>query len=193
MQYFKNFAAIYYTLNDETRLLVDITKRVVINNSVINNTDAYVEYQVKDTDTLQSISYTIYDQTYPFWVIMLVNKMINPYIALPFIEDDLIKFIKNKYGEEHIYDTHHYEDDSGNIIDYPLIIENGQYFRLINGSKVAINQKLIFNNQIDQVCIPITNYDYEHRINESKRNIKLLKPEFLDTIVSQFNSAVEGE
>lgn len=193
MQYFKNFSAIYYTLNNETRLLVDITKRVILEGEVINNTDAYVEYQVKDTDTLQSISNAIYEQTYPFWVIMLVNKMLNPYIALPFNESNLLKYISNKYGENNIYNVHHYEDENGNIVDYPLVLENNNYYRIINGNKVQINEKLIYNNQLQQKNIPVTNYEYENRINESKRNIKLLKPEFLDTIVEQFNSAVEGE
>lgn len=192
MQYFKNFSAIYYTLNNETRLLVDITKRVILEGEVVNNTDAYVEYQVKDTDTLQSISNAIYDQTYPFWVIMLVNRMLNPYIALPFNEANLLKYISNKYGENNVYNIHHYEDENGNIVDYPLLFENNNYYRVINNSKIQINKNLIYNNQLYQKSTPITNYDYENRINESKRNIKLLKPEFLDTIVEQFNSAVEG-
>ena len=193
MQYFKNFSAIYYTLNNETRLLVDITKRVILDGEVINNTDAYVEYQVKDTDTLQSISNAIYEQTYPFWIIMLVNKMLNPYIALPFNEANLLKYISNKYGDDNIYNIHHYEDENGNIVDYPLVFENNNYYRIIDNNKIQINEKLIYNNQLYQKNIPVTNYEYENRINESKRNIKLLKPEFLDTIVEQFNSAVEGE
>lgn len=193
MQYFKNFSAIYYTLNNETRLLVDITKRVVLQSEVISNTDAYVEYQVKDTDTLQSISNAIYEQTYPFWIIMLVNRMLNPYIALPFNETNLLKYVSNKYGEDNIYNIHHYEDENGNIVDYPLILENNNYYRIINNVKVKINEKLIYNNQLHQKNIPVTNYEYENRINENKRNIKLLKPEFLDTIIEQFNSAVGGE
>lgn len=195
MQYFKNFEAIYYTLNKETRLLVDITKRVIIKSNVVNNTDAYVEYQVKDNDTLQSISQSIYDQTYPFWVIMLVNKMINPYIALPFTEKDLLKYVKNKYGEENIYSVHHYEDENGNIVDYPIIIddETGDLYRIINDQHVRINKDLIYQHQITCNYNPVTNYDYEARINENKRNIKLLKPEFLNTVVEQFNHAVEGE
>ena len=185
----------YYIWDKETRLLVDITKRVIIKSNVVNNTDAYVEYQVKDNDTLQSISQSIYDQTYPFWVIMLVNKMINPYIALPFTEKDLLKYIKNKYGEENIYSIHHYEDDNGNIVDYPIIVddETGDFYRIINDQYIQINKDLIYQHQLSCSYIPITNYDYEVRINENKRNIKLLKPEFLNTVVEQFNRAVEGE
>lgn len=193
MQYFKNFSALYYTLNNENRLLVDITKRVVIDNNIINNTDSYVEYQVKDTDTLQSIAYTLYDQTYPFWIIMLVNKLLNPYLALPFTEANLMKFIKNKYGEEHIYDIHHYEDENGKNVDFPIIEEGDHFYRIIDGEKVLISNNHVFNNQITQKNIPITNYDFEYRNNENKRNIKLLKPEFLDVIVEQFNNAVGGE
>ena len=192
MQYFKNFSAIYYTLDNETRLLVDITKRVILNSDIISNTDSYVEYLVKDTDTLQSIAYALYEQTYPFWIIMLVNRMLNPYLALPFNTENLDRYIKNKYGEEHIFDIHHYEDEKGNIIDHPLVYENNNYYRIINDKKILINTKLIYKNQFQQVSIPITNYEYENRINENKRNIKLLKPEFLDTIVEQFNSAVGG-
>jgi len=35
--------------------------------------------------------------------------------------------------------------------------------------------------------IPVTAYVYENEINESKRRIKILKPQFVDIVIEQFN------
>jgi hypothetical protein len=35
---------------------------------------------------------------------------------------------------------------------------------------------------------PVTNYEYEERLNDEKRYIKILKPEYLSAVLSDFKS-----
>jgi hypothetical protein len=67
-----------------------------------------------------------------------------------------------------VYGVHHYEDDKGNIIN------KGN----INVYGIASVERII------------SNYDYEARLNESKRRIKLISPENLFRILAQFKSLV---
>lgn len=194
MQYFQNFSALYYKVNGKDELVIDILKRALIRSDVVNNIDAYLEYEVKDGDSLQSISYNLYDSVYPFWIIMLINQELNPYFCLPIDEKILKEQAKLKYGEEHLYDIHHYEDSEGNIVDNPAIFddETEKYYRIINGEKIFINANLLsFGEQeYSKSYKGITNWSYEVSINEKKRTIKLLRPEYLDTVIDEFNDMV---
>lgn len=39
---------------------------------------------------------------------------------------------------------------------------------------------------------PVSNYEFEDRLNESKRRIKILKPQFIDVVVNEFVKIFEG-
>ena len=43
------------------------------------------------------------------------------------------------------------------------------------------------------VWIPFTNYDYEVKLNEGKRRIKILRPEYLNTYISEHREIMEYE
>lgn len=190
MQYFQDFSTLYYNIKGQNELVIDILKRALIKSNVINNIDAYLEYTVKEGDNLQSISYNLYDSVYPFWVILLINQELNPYYCLPLSDEILYKQAVEKYGEEHLNDTHHYEDKNGNIIDHPIFQDLHGWYRIINGEKIYINKDLINQNIVLEEYQKISNWEYEIKNNEKKRTIKLLRPEYLDFVIEEFNSIV---
>lgn len=63
--------------------------------------------------------------------------------------------------------THHYENDSGEWVDY--------FF------------------STDPVKVPITNLDYLINENDASKRIRVIKKEFIDTIVGRFKNAIENE
>jgi hypothetical protein len=60
------------------------------------------------------------------------------------------------------------------------------------GNQIALSTNNLITASITSTSIisgiPVTNYIYEDRENESKRRIKLLKPQFIETIVRDFES-----
>ena len=194
MQYFQNFSALYYKINGKDELVIDILKRALIKADVVNNIDAYLEYEVKEGDSLQSISYNLYDSVYPFWIILLMNQELNPYFCLPVKEDILKEQAKKKYGEDHLYDIHHYEDSQGVKVDNPIFYEEltNKFYRIINGENIYINSNLVtYDEQTrSKSYTPISNWQYEINENEKKRTIKLLRPEYLDAVLDEFNEMV---
>lgn len=53
---------------------------------------------------------------------------------------------------------------------------------LINYSNVTISNTTILSG------IPVTNYSYEEEVNEGKRRIKILKPQYVQKIINDFQS-----
>lgn len=62
---------------------------------------------------------------------------------------------------ENVYDIHHYENEEGYVV---------------HSSEVG--------------AIGITNYEYENRLNEEKRRIKLIPPKLLGSILTQFKALI---
>lgn len=194
MQYFQNFSALYYKINGKDELVIDILKRALIKSEVISNIDAYLEYEVKEGDSLQSISYNLYDSVYPFWIILLMNQQLDPYFCLPVNENILKEQSKKKYGEDNLYNIHHYEDNNGNVVDNPIFHDKqeNKFYRIINGNNVYINPDLMTDEEKNKSITykEITNWQYEVNENEKRRKIKLLRPEYLDAVIDEFNGMV---
>lgn len=86
-------------------------------------------------------------------------------------------------------------------LDYPVSssigTRNGDY---IVGNPSEANYKLTYTKSYnplvietifgDQGLVPVTNYEYETKINEKKRTIQILKPVYLQTFVNLFKSGV---
>lgn len=67
-----------------------------------------------------------------------------------------------------------------NATIYPLILESSDPIT-VEGSKI------LFQN-----AYPVTNIEYESKLNEQKRTIKLLRPKYLTAFLAEFEALVNG-
>lgn len=189
--YFDSFPVIFYN-NDPSKeekiLLTDITKRVVFTENFKNRSSLYIEYELKDSDSLESVCHKLYNTIYPDWVLYLLNGIINPYNDLPKEKSVLEKMVKRKYGDGNEDDINHYEDSEGNIIYNDENVDvDGEEYIVVDG----IPAKKYKTAARKSALTPVTNFEYESKINESKRKIKILKPEYLRQILSEFSEKVK--
>jgi len=165
MAYFKYFPTINYDVrgvkNDRNiQYVTDILKRVRKRLDIVNR--AYFEqYFVKDGDTPESLSHQVYGDSTLHWIILYGNYMTNPYYDWPLTYIDLKKFVIKKYGEANINDTHHYEDADGYEVDSDA-----------------------------PTATAITNFLHEEALNDVKRTINIIKPEYTQQIISEFKKII---
>ena len=159
--YFKDVPQIYYDFDINGKRVVnvvkDITHNVRFKKEILANITLYDVYDIKHGETPEIIAERIYGNSNYHWVIMLVNERYDYINDFPKATPELEKFITDKYGAGHEYDTHHYVDYNGYIVD---------------SSNVQ--------------ATPVTNYQYEDDMNESKRRIKLISPDLLNTILKNY-------
>jgi hypothetical protein len=166
MAYFKYFPTIRYdvrgTKNSRSvQLVTDILKRVRKRLDIVNR--AYFEqYFVKDGDTPESLSHQVYGDSTLHWIILYGNYMTNPYYDWPLTYIDLKKFVIKKYGEANINSTHHYEDADGYEVDSTA-----------SGATA------------------ITNFLHEETLNDAKRNLTLIRPEYVSNVVKEFKDLLK--
>lgn len=125
---------------------------------------------VPDGFTIEQVSDKFYKNPEYHWVIMIINDIVDIRKEWPMSNQDLTRYVKKKYGENQIYEIHHYQTTDGNdiIVDYDAAdLANG----LIEG---------------------ISNFEYEERLNNKKREIKILEPKYLGEFVSIYAGMIGG-
>jgi hypothetical protein len=162
--YFSNFPISSYSISNKSHVLVtDFIKAVKLDRILKDDAIFSDPYIVRDNETPEIISHKVYGSVDYHWVIMLINERFDPYNDFPKGDDIIQKHTFDNFGS--LEGIHHYEDADGNEIC------------VLPG----------FNNPVE---IPITNYEYMVRLNESKRNIKILKKEILPDFVKRYKGAV---
>jgi hypothetical protein len=167
--YFKKFDKIFYDfeINGKRDLLIvtDITRNVRFRKEVLANITAYDLYDIKDGETPEIIAEKIYGNAKYHWIIMLVNDRYDHINDFPLAQYELEQYVKEKYGTNNLNKIHHYEDINGNIVSNPNIDYNG----------------------VSQLTYPVSNAEYEEKVNESKRTIKIVSISLINTILKNFS------
>jgi hypothetical protein len=134
---------------------VDITKRAGIPDSFKNDSRYYIDYFVAEGDTPEIIADKIYDDARYAWVILEMNSIVNFFESWPMEQYALDEYVKATYSNP--YGIHHY----------------------VSGATGAVIDPTV-NPSWDN--IPVTNYEHETKVNEAKRSIKLLMPDYVATV-----------
>lgn len=174
MTYFKKFPLMVYGVDGQESVVVDILRRATFISEYKPYTNVLLPYLVLDGDTPQSLGMRFYGADTYHWVILMFNEIHNPYFEWPLSPVALEKMCKEKYGEDVMFMTRHYE-------------RNG----LVVGEIKEFNKNNTWNppESLGE-DIAISFFDYEERINDSHRYINILRPELLGDFVKQFEAAI---
>lgn len=160
--YFEKLPFVPYPINGTYRVLRDITLNIRFKKEIIENTNIYAEYDIEENETPEIIAEKLYGDPNLYWVIMLFNQRYDYVEDFPMTEWALTEYIQRKYGVGNEYEQHilrgqpHFETPEGWVVD-------GDHPRARR----------------------VTNHDYEFRLNESKRRIKIIDPSLISQIVTE--------
>jgi hypothetical protein len=134
----------------------------------LENITVYDQYDIVDGETPEIIAAKIYGNPLYHWVIMLANNRFDYRADFPLNYTDLLKKVKATYGssDEEIYGVHHYEASVGNSShNHPAFVVNSNY----------------------PDAYAVSNFEYEERVNEEKRRIKIISKQVLDAVVKEYS------
>ena len=99
MQYFNEFPEIDYNITGQkgkTKKVTDIWRRVKVRSKIADNVSLYDQYDVPEGDSPETIAFKVYGSTDYFWVICLLNNVVNRYHDWPLDEFNFQQFVKDK-------------------------------------------------------------------------------------------------
>jgi hypothetical protein len=173
MNYFKGFPNIVYDFSSDNEsisyLLKDITRNVRFRKELLKDITLYDEYDIVDGETPEIIAEKVYGSPFYHWIVMLANERYDYIQDFPMTQNELDQYIKHTYGSlsNAINKTMYWVNSVGDVVYYDETNPTSPLNYVGNKTKV-------------------TAYDYEIKVNESKRRIKLISPKLLTTIIKNF-------
>ena len=173
--------------NDPYVLAKNLFRRIKIRDDLSDVILGFEKYTIKNNQRPDQVADEVYGNVNYDWVVLLVNNIINIYDDWPMTEQELYNYMVRKYGKDDVESIHHWvtqevRSTRGDIqlradIQVP---EDFQYARP-DGTMVPKAE----------LVRPMSNYDYESGLNDYKRGIHILKPQFLNAFVEEFEDLVE--
>ena len=187
--YFQNVPDIDYVsridgkknISDYVRVK-NLFKRVKLREDIFSDLTYFTKYKIVGDDRPDNIAYKVYGDARYDWVVMLSNNMMNWESEWPMDTESFHNYLMRKYGsEDALLEVHHYEtmevtDSLGRTIVREGL-EVPQNYTISYYDTTTKNQVTVTENKL-----AYTNYHYEQALEDEKRNIFLLKPEFLGVI-----------
>ena len=164
MAYFKYFNKISYDVRgSQDRLEIDtvtnILQRVRLRLDGIKYRSFFAQHIIHDGETPEYLAHQFYGDSELHWIVLFANgnKIQYPWYDWPITQYDLTKFVTKKYGSANINGTHHYEDTDGYQVDSTA-----------------------------PTATIVTNFKYEEVVNDAKRTIRIMQPQYVGLVVDEF-------
>ena len=179
--YFRNIPNVQYDINgtepNRFRAVTNIMQRVKFKSSVIENITDYYPYYVKEGERPDIVSFQKYGTVAYSYLILLLNNIVDPLFDWPLPSRQFENYIIEQYGSiatAQSTNKYYYQ------IIRPEVVRTGISER-VPEYKIIVDQTTY--NSLDSSVRSAQNvYDYEVELNDNKRNINIINPDFIQDI-----------
>ena len=156
----------------------NIFRRAKLRDDLQNNFTIFDKYEIPMGARPDTVAEDLYGSAQFDWVILTVAGILNVRNEWPLSDKDIYYYSIEKYGESlnsvRFFETNEVKDTNGRLI-------------LPKGKVVDSNFTIPKPGEPTATLNPVTgisNYEYEVRLNEEKRNIFVLREEYLQEFLS---------
>lgn len=178
----------YPSLNPKSNSLFDLDDvknffvRLSIREDVFQNLNYNTKYKVKGNERPDNVAEKIYGNSKLDWVVLLSNNIIDVYNEWPIEDHKFYEYLDNKYKEQNYTDIAYYETTEIRDTQGRLLLRKG----------LRVDSTFTFTNPLTNSTTspitPVTYLDIEKKKNDAKRNIVLLRKEYVERLVDEFSN-----
>jgi hypothetical protein len=186
-----NYVNLDSNLSSEYTRVKNLFKRGELRSDIFVNLAFFNKYSIVGEESPDEVSLKLYDTEEFDWVILLANNIINVRDEWPLSNDSLYNYLIDVYGsEENLQKIHHHEtievkDDSGRVVLRKGLRTEEMY------SFTYYERSTQQNITVSNASEAISNYVDAIRKEEAKRNIFVLKPEYLNVLTNDLERIMQ--
>ena len=161
----------------------NLFKKGALREDIFQNVSFFTKYKVTGDKRPDNVAFDFYQDSKLDWLVLTCNNIINVYTEWPLQQSDFDRAMVEKYDTyDNLFNgVHHYETtevkDSNGMVFVKAGLETDATFSF----KYADTKSGTLVD-LANISIPVTNYEYEVEIEDAKRNIFLLKPQYLSVV-----------
>lgn len=211
MNYFKYFPKFV----DKQKIVVDLLNRINVREKYLNIDDIFYRYILRDNETIDIVAAKYYGDPSKHWIIMMVNNIFDHRFDMPLSDMQFRTYLNNKYSSNTVLYGADYAAVTQNADPFSnkLIIETKEIiYSTVNGTTYSeftpVNQEIYYidndtanttvqgeviygNIYKTTSLVPLTLYDWEEKLNNDKRVIKLIKKQYINTVEDELKSLLK--
>ena len=176
MAYFSKFPKGYYDIkgNGQVKLVTDLMRRVKVRSKIRDEASLYQTYDVPNGERPETTAFKHFGDTELHWVILMTNDISDAFYEWPLSEQVFETYVRDKYANPDA--VHHYEvtQSSGRLTG--------------NGPEDYTHKVQVNSDAVGAQSV--SNYEYEQRLQDERRTIKLLQPQYLGLFIEEFERLV---
>ena len=169
-------------------------RRVTLREDIYQNLTFFTKYPIDGDDRPDNVAQKVYENPDLDWLILLANNITHIPTEWPMAQNDFDRFLLEKYDNYNtIYNgVHHHETievkDSNNVTIVPAGLEVNSDFTQTYFDYFDKESKTATN-----ITRPVTNYEYEEKLENDKRQIFILKQEYLTVVLDDIDEIMPYE
>ena len=157
-------------------------RRYKINDDIFSNVVYFKKYTILEGERPDSVALKAYGDVFYDWVIFLTNNMVNAHYDWPRSNYEMYRILEEEFDDPYSEISHYEIKETIGQYQAGLHVDetfyNGQHKLNINGTVSLKNG--------NEIASPVTVAEYYQEENEKKREIYLLKKEYLRSFVDDF-------
>ena len=162
----------------------NLFKKAELRPDIFQDLSTFQKYQIKGDDRPDNVAEDFYQDSSLDWLVLTCNNIINVQTEWPMSQRDFDRFLLDKYGTyANLESTHHHETlevkNSKGVVMLEKGLEVESDFSFSYYDWWLKEQKTIATANL---VTEVTNYQYEEKIEDAKRNIFLLKVRYLNLV-----------
>ena len=162
----------------------NLFRRTKLRDDLQNVFTLFDKYEIPDEFRPETVAEDFYRNDELDWVVLTTAGIVNVRNEWPLNNRDIFDYSFEKYGDNlnatRFFETKEIKNSSGSIIlEKGKVVDSDFVFKYYDTNGIV-------EVKGTNVRTGVSNYDYEVRLNEEKRSIFVLKPEYLQQFLSDF-------
>ena len=207
MGYFRELPNLQYQSPSTSRVSSDsyvtvknLFRRMKIRDDLQNVFTIFNKFTISDGERPDTVARNLYGKSTLDWVVLTTAGIVNVRNEWPLSSKELYDFTVENYGLTEINNVKHYVTTEVKNSRGVIVLPKGKVvdddFKLTysdNKIYYTNDATLSFDGDVDRVIIPdpvrgVTYYEYEVEQNEKKRNIFVLRTEYLQQFLNDIRN-----
>ena len=168
----------------------NLFKKGKLREDIIEQTAIFTKYKIRGNDRPDNVAQELYGDPNLDWVILASNNILNVYDEWPMTQVNFENYLLDKYGTfTEINAIHHYETTEVKNKSGAVVVTAG--LEVDSNFSVTYFDASVEGYDTKYPVTSVTNYDYEVKIQDDKRNIFTLKPRYLNIAKDDLKEMME--
>ena len=161
----------------------NLFKKGTLREDIFQNVSFFTKYKIMGDKRPDNVAFDFYQDSRLDWLVLTCNNIINVFTEWPLQQSDFDRAMLEKYDTyDNLFNgVHHYETTEVKDSNGIVFVKAGLKVDAIFPFKYADTKSETLVD-LANISIPVTNYEYEVEIEDAKRNIFLLKPQYLSVV-----------